>query len=358
MLSMVNRARLNEAEARIRQRACGMRSCVFYVGVQAMKRVWLAAIAATVLCWQMCPQMAAGELQRDVLSIAYAKGKNLVAAAYRGGQVVVWDFESGRVKNVYNASAPKVTLSQPLAHFSAGGRRLAFTQEGDAGLISYDLETGAATVLVPHRLLVKGIGAFSWSQLADSVLVAIGRDVLLINGQGHMLWQHRLETRALITDAAWHPTEQYYTVATDDGEVSTWEASSGRVIASAKLPTGAQSAAVKVGWTSEDSLAATERGVSLAVLDPETLKPKKTTACNCRDFTWSAGGKELFAWAPPNIAVFSESGQRTREVRTPFDGEGTIEWAGEGRVLTAFSDSEVVLRDVRTGRILRTFGLQ
>jgi WD40 repeat protein len=316
-----------------------------------MKRVWLAAAAATLLSLQM----AAGELQRDVLSIGYTKDKGLVAAAYRGGQVVVWDFESGRVKNVYNASAPKRTLNQPLAHFSANGRRLAFTQEGDAGLVSYDLETGASTVLVPHRLLVKGITAFSWSRQADAMLVAIGRDIFLIDAQGRTEWQHRLETRAIITDVVWHPSEKFYTVATDDGVVSTWETSSGRVIGSSRLENGAQSAAVKVGWTSEDSLAASVRGVSVAVLDPETLKPRKTTACNCRDFTWSPGGKELFAWAPPNIAVFSESGQRTREIRTPFEGEGPIEWAGDGRLLTAFSDSAVVLRDARTGKIVRTF---
>jgi hypothetical protein len=47
-----------------------------------MKRVWLAAIAATVFSLQM----AAGELQRDVLSIGYTKEKGLVAAAYRGGR--------------------------------------------------------------------------------------------------------------------------------------------------------------------------------------------------------------------------------------------------------------------------------
>jgi WD40 repeat protein len=316
-----------------------------------MKRVWLAASAATFFSLQM----AAGELQRDVLSIGYTNQKGLVAAAYRGGQVVVWDFESGRVKNVYNASAPKSTLNHPLAYFSAGGRRLAFTQEGDAGLISYDLDSGASTVLVPHRLLVKGITAFSWSQQVDSVLVAIGRDIFLVNAQGRTQWQHRLETRAIITDVVWHPSEKYYTVATDDGVVSTWETASGRVISSSKLETGAHPDAVKVGWTSEDSLVASVRGVSLAVLDPETLKPKKTTACNCLDFTWSPGGKELFAWAPPNIAVFSESGQRTREIRTPFDGEGPIVWAGEGRLLTAFSDSAVVLRDTRTGKIIRTF---
>jgi len=316
-----------------------------------MKRVWLGA-AAVVLS---SLQMAAGELQRDVLSIGYTKEKGLVAAAYRGGQVVVWDFESGRVKNVYNASAPKNTLNQPLAHFSANGRRIAFTQEGDAGLVSYDLDAGASTVLVPHRLLVKGITAFSWSQQVDSMLVAIGRDIFLINAQGRTQWQHRLETRAIITDVVWHPSEMFYTVATDDGVVSTWEAASGRVISSSKLDTGGHSAAMKVGWTSEDSLVASVRGLSLAVLDPETLKPKKTTACNCLDFTWSPGGKEIFAWAPPNIAVFSEAGQRTREIRTPYDGEGPIVWAGEGRLLSAFSDSTVVLRDVRSGKIIRTF---
>src|SRR5580700_6568593 len=104
-----------------------------------MKRIWLAGLALA-----FCSvRMPAGELQRDVLSIDYAKQKGLVAAAYRGGQVVVWELDSGRIKNVYNASAAKNTLNQPLAHFSAGGRRLAFTQEGDSGLISYDLDTGA-----------------------------------------------------------------------------------------------------------------------------------------------------------------------------------------------------------------------
>jgi WD40 repeat protein len=315
-----------------------------------MKRVWFAAAAATFFAMQT----TAGELQLDVLSIDYTKEKGLVAAAYRGGQVVVWDFESGRVKNAYNASAPRSTLNLPLVHFSADGRRLAFTQEGDAGLVSYRTDNGASTVLVPHRLLVKGITAFSWSQ-ADSMLVAIGRDIFLINVEGHTQWQRRLETRDIITDVEWHPSEKYYTVATDGGELSTWETASGRLVASSKLEMGAQSAAMKVGWTSEDSLVATVHGASLAVLDPETLKPKKTTACNCFDFTWSPGGKEIFAWAPPNIAVFSEAGQRTREMRTPFDGAGPIAWAGEGRLLTAFSDSAIVLRDARSGKILRTF---
>jgi WD40 repeat protein len=315
-----------------------------------MKRVLLAA-AVTFFSLRM----TAADLQRDVLSIAYTKEKALVAAAYRGGQVVVWDFESGKVKTVYNASPQKNTLNRPLVHFSAAGRRLAFTQEGDAGLVSYDSDSGAPTVLVPRRLLVKGITAFSWSQQVDSMLVAIGRDIFLINAQGRTVWQHRLETRAIITDVVWHPSEKYYTVATDDGEISTWEASSGRVTGSSKLETGGHSAAVKVGWTSEDWLVASVSGVSLAVLDPETLKPKKTTACNCLDFAWSPGGKEIFAWAPPSIAIFSEAGQRTRDIRTPFDGDGPIVWAGEGRLLTAFTDSAVVLRDARSGKIIRTF---
>jgi hypothetical protein len=44
-----------------------------------------------------------------------------------------------------------------------------------------------------------------------------------------------------------------------------------------------------------------------------------------------------------------------RDIRTPFDGEGPIVWAGEGRLLTAFSDAAVVLRDAHSGKIIRTF---
>jgi len=315
-----------------------------------MKTVWTAAIIAALFT----SQVPGGEPQRDVLSIDYSKDQGLVAAAYRGGQVVVWDFDSGQVRHVYNESAAKSTLNEPLAHFSPGGKHLAFTQEGDAGLVSYDAEGSAPTVLVPSRLLVKGITAFSWSQ-ADTMLVAIGRDVFLINAHGHELWQRRLETRAIITDVVWHPSEMFYTVATDNGEISTWEASTGRVTGAAQLDTGAHAAAVKIGWISEDTLVAVVRGVSLAVLDPETLKPKRTTSCDCRDFTWSPGGKEILAWLPPQIAIFSEAGQRTREVRTPFAGEGPIAWAGDGRLLTGFSDSTVVLRDARSGKVLRTF---
>ncbi len=315
-----------------------------------MKRV-LTALAALAFLSRIA---VAGDLPRQVLSIACAREKGLVAAAYQGGQVLVWDLETGHVKNTYNASAPRNTLSQPLVHFSSGGKRLAFTQEGDAGLIAYDTTTGTPTTMVPRRLLVRGITAFAWSQ-ADTMLVAIGRDVLLINPQGHALWQRRLETRAIITDVAWHPSEKYYTIATDDGEVSNWETSSGRVIGSFKLDTGAHSAALKAGWINEDTLVASVRGKSLAVLDPETLKPKRTTPCNCQDFTWNPTGKEVFAWAPPGIVLFAESGQRTREIRTPFDGESPIVWAGDNRILTGFSDATVVLREAHSGRILRTF---
>jgi WD40 repeat protein len=320
-----------------------------------MKPVWLAAAAATFFI-VFSTRMAAGDLPPGVLSIAYSKEKGLVAAAYRGGQVVIWDFATGRAKSVYNASPPKDTLSRPLVHFSAGGRRMAFTQEGDAGLISYDTDTGASTVLVPRRLLVKGIAAFSWSHQSDSMLVAIGHEIFLINAQGHTQWQRRPEQRALITDVAWHPSEEYYTMATEEGAISTWDAASGRVISSSKLETGGHPGAVKVGWANEDTLVASVRGVNLAVLDPETLKPGKTTACNCQDFAWSPGGKQIFAWSPPNVVLFGESGQRAGEVRTPFDGDGPIVWAGEGRLLTAISGSGVVLRDSRSGKVMRTFG--
>ncbi|HLY19721.1 MAG TPA: WD40 repeat domain-containing protein [Bryobacteraceae bacterium] len=317
-----------------------------------MKPAWFAATAAIAGCGL---QLAAGEMRRDVLSLDYAKETGLVAAAYRGGQVVVWEFESGRVKKVFNQSAPKSTLNEPLAQFNASGRLLAYTQEGDAGLISHNLDADKSTVLVPHRLLVHGITAFNWSRQTDFMLVAIGRDIFLIDAAGHTQWQRRLETRAIITDVVWHPSEKFYTVATDNGEVSTWDTATGRVIVASKLETGGHSAAVKVGWTSEDSVVVAVRGISLALLDPETLKPKKTVTCNCWGFAWSGNGKEIFAWAPPNIGVFSEAGQKTRELRTPFDGEGPVVWAGEGRLLTAFTDSAVVLRDARNGKVLRTF---
>ena len=270
-----------------------------------MKRVCLAVTAAALCCGI---SLSADDLPPGAVSVSYSREKGLVAAAFQGGQVVLWEFDSGHVKKVFNASAPRRTLNLPLAHFSVGGGRLAFTQEGDTGLIAYDIETGASSALVPHRLLVRGITAFSWSPLADTVLVAIGHDIFLINAAGRTQWQRRLETRAIITDVAWHPSGKFYTAATDDGALSTWETATGRLGASSKIDTGAHPTPVKVGWTSEDSLVASVRGVSLAVLDPETLKPKKTTACNCLDFTWSPNGKELFAWSPPGISVFTSPG--------------------------------------------------
>ncbi|MGA2132633.1 MAG: WD40 repeat domain-containing protein [Bryobacteraceae bacterium] len=316
-----------------------------------MKPIWLALVAA--VC--MHSPFLAGELPRDAVSIDYSRNKGLVAAAYRGGEVVLWDFESGKINKVFNASAAKPTWNRPLTQFNAAGRRLVYTQEGDAGLVTYDVETGKSTVLVPRRLLVEGIAAANWSRQSDTILVAIGRDIFLLDGGGHTRWQRRLETRALITDVEWHPSERFYTVATDDGAVSTWETASGRVIASAKLDTGTHAVPVKIVWTSEESLVAEVRGASLALLDPETLKPNRVTACHCLDFTWN--GKEILSWAPPNIAAFSEAAQHVRDWRTPFDGEGTVAWAEDGRILTASAESTVTLRDTRSGKVLRVFNL-
>lgn len=332
-----------------------MRSCCFPVRTCLIRPASSAVIAAALGCLPGAGGELSKEISKDVLSVDYSKPKGLVAAAYRGGQVVVWDFESGKVKNTFNPSSPKNTLNQPLVQFNASGRLLAFTQEGDAGLISLDVDTGRSTVLVPRRLLVRGITAFSWSRDSDYMLVAIGRDIFRIDAAGHSQWQRRLETRALITDVVWHPSGQFYTVATDNGEVSTWETTSGRLIAASKLETGGHTGPVKVGWTTEDWLVATVRGVGLAILDPETLKPKKTVPCNCADLAWSANGKEIFVWTPPAISVFGESGQRSREMRTPFTGEGPIAWAGEGRLLTGHSDATVALRDARSAKVIRTF---
>jgi len=317
-----------------------------------MKQLWLAAAA---LLWPCAANPAAGELQRDALSLDYSKDKGLLSAAYRGGQVVVWDFETGHVKKAFNESAPKATLNRPLAQFNASGRLLAFTQEGDAGLVAYDLASGKSTVLIPRRLLVRGITSFNWARQTDALLIAVGRDIFLVDAAGRTVWQRRLETRAIITDVIWHPSEKFYTVATENGEVSTWETASGRVLGSAKLETGGHATPVRIGWTSEDFLAAVVHGASLMLLDPETLKPKKTIACNCQALSWSGNGKEIFVWNPPAISVYSEAGQRTRELRTSFEGESPILWIGEGRLLTDGPDSTVVLRDARSGKTLRTF---
>lgn len=316
-----------------------------------MKRVLLAAaVAASV-------SLHAGSAGlRNVVTIDYAKARGLVAAAYQGGQVVVWDFASGSVKKVFGAAGAGTTRNKPLVHFSPDGRRLAFTAEGDAGLMVYDLETGASAVVVPGRLLYRGITAFSWSRLQDSMLVAIGRDILLVTAAGHIQWQRRLETRAIISDVVWHPSEKFYTVATDDTTVSSWETAIGRVISTAMLDTAARSAPVKVGWNHEGfSLAAVVAGEKLALLDPDTLKPEKSVPCKCTGFEWSPSGKELAAWAPPNIAVFTAAVQRAREIHTAFEGAGALVWADDNHILAAFSDATVVLRDARSPKVVKTF---
>ena len=297
----------------------------------------------------------AGAPVREVSSIAYCPAKGLVAAAYRGGQVVLWEFDSARVRKVFNAAPPAVTWNKPLAQFSPDGNFLAFTQEGDAGLLAYQVDTGQSTLLVPKRLLVEGIAALNWSPASDSILVAVGRSIFLVSHGGRSRWQRRLETRALITDVAWHPSQKVYTVAVDDGEISTWEATSGRLIASARLDIGGYGVPVKVMWTDAYSLVAEVRGASLVWLDPETLKPQTVTACHCLDFAGSGTG--IFAWEPPVVAVFSQAGRRARELRTPFAGDGAIAWADGGHIFTPAADSAVDLRDARSGRVIRTFTL-
>jgi len=319
-----------------------------------MKRALLAA--AVVAATSVRVQAGAAAAPRHVITIDYAKGKGLVSAAYQGGQVVVWDFASGSVKKVFGAAGAETTRNKPLVHFSPDGRRVAFTAEGEAGLLIYDLDAGSSAVVVPSRLLYRGITAFSWSRQQDSMLVAIGRDILLVTAAGHIQWQRRLETRAIISDVVWHPSEKFYTVATDDTTVSTWETVSGRVIATAMLDSGAHSAPVKVGWNAEGfSLAAVVEGEKLALLDPESLKPDKPFPCKCTGLDWSPSGKELAAWAPPNIAVFSGSGQRAREIHTTFEGTGPVVWADDSHILAAFSDASVVLRDARSPKAIKTF---
>lgn len=314
----------------------------------------LFSVAAAAIAWPMMAKAA--DLKPLVISIDQARDRGLVAAAYQGGQVVIWDIASGAVRSVFNAAGLGATRNKPLAHFSADGRRLAFTAEGDAGLIVFDLDKGSSTVVVPRRLLYRGITAFSWSRQSDTMLVAIGRDIVLFDATGHLHWQRRLETRAIIKDVVWHPSEKFYTVATDDATVSSYETISGRVIASAVIDSGNRSAPVKVRWSSDGSaLVACIQGGILALLDLETLKPSKLIPCNCTDFDWSPSSKELAASIPPNIAVFTESGQRSREIRTPFDGGSPVLWADPGHIFAASSDSTVVLRDARSPKIIKTF---
>jgi len=316
-----------------------------------MKRVLAAAALASL----SLPAGTPG-VPRNVLAIDYAADKGLVAAAYQGGQVVVWDSQSGNVIKTFGAAGAQATLNKPLVHFSPGGRRLAFTAEGDGGLMSYDFESGSSTVVVPRRLLYRGIAAFSWSHQQDAMLVAIGRDVLLVGAAGHLQWQRRLETRALISDVVWHPSGKFYTVATDDTTVSSWETAIGRVIASAVIDPAAHSVPVSIGWNREGfSLAAVVEGEKLALLDPESLKPDKSVPCKCASLDWSPNGKELAVWTPPNIAIFTASGQRAREIHTPFEGVSPVLWTDDVHILAAFSDGTVVLRDARTPKALKTF---
>lgn len=326
----------------------------FYTFTDMMKRNSL--VTAAIL--MRLSFATAAELPRDVAAIDYSKSKGLVAAAYQGGEVVVWDFTSGSVKHLFNAAGPGTTRNKPLAHFSPDGGRLAFTAEGEAGLTVYDLEAGSSMVVVPRRLLYRGITAFTWSHQQDAILVAIGRDIALVSAGGHILWQRRLETKSLITDVVWHPSEHFYNVATDDTVVSSYETVSGRVIATARMDATAQGADVKLSWNGDGSaIVAGVQGKTLALLDADSLKATKPIPCNCIDFAWSPAGKEIAATVPPGIAVFSASGQKAREIHTPFEGPSPILWSDDTHLLTAFSDAAIVLRDARGPKIIRTFAL-
>ena len=318
-----------------------------------MRRTWLATAAVAT---SFSLRLAAAEAPQNATAIDYVKSNGLVAAAYRGGQVVVWEAESGRVRNIFNAPGSAATLNQRIAHFSADGRIIAYTAEGDAGLLAYNLDQGSSTVLVPHRLLYRGITAFAWSNQDDTLLVAIGRDIALVRATGHIEWQRRLETRSLITDIVWHPTEKFYTVATDDTTVSSYETIGGQLMASETIETVARPTRVRVGWSKDgSSLAANVEKESLKVLDPDTLKTRKSIPCSCVDFDWSPARRELAASAPPKIALFSDLGAKVRELQTPFEGAGPILWVDENHILAAAADSAVVLRDARSPKVLKTY---
>jgi WD40 repeat protein len=318
-----------------------------------MDRAWLAVAAMAA---SLGLPAAGAPLPGDIVTIDYAKAAGLVAAAGQGGQVVVWEFSSGNIRNVFQASGDKNPRSRPLARFSADGRRLAYTSEGEAGLIIYNFATKSSTPLVPRRLLYLGIVAASWSRQEDSLLVAIGRDVVLIAAGGQTRWKRRLETQSVITDVVWQPSEQSYTVATDDTAVSSYDTVTGQLLASSVIDEGAHSADVKVAWTSGGSaLAAVVRGKGLALLDPGTLKSQKRIPCNCIDFDWSPAQKELIASAPPDLIAFTAAGQRTRDMHTAFDGASPVIWVDDGHILSAASDSSVVLHDARSPKIVKTF---
>jgi WD40 repeat protein len=250
-----------------------------------MKRAFLATAVVATFCFF---QLHAWDSVRNVVGLDFAKSTGLVAAAYEGGQVMVWELESGRVRNVLNTFGLKSNLNRPLAHFSPDGHRIAYTTDGDAGLVLYDLEKGTSTPIVPRRLLYLGIAAFRWSNEDDSLLVAIGRDITLVNANGRIVWQRRLETKSLISDVVWHPDEHSYTVATDDTTVSSYDTVTGQIIASSVLDSAAHAVPVKIGWSRDGAaLIAGLARKALMVLDPQTLKTKKSIPCNCADFAWN-----------------------------------------------------------------------
>src|SRR5215467_13684578 len=105
---------------------------------------------ATVLVAMSFGSRLTAEAPQDAAAIDYDKSKGLVAAAYRGGQVVVWEFDSGRVRNIFNAPGSATAWNSRIARFSPDGRFIAYTAEGDAGLIAYNLDQDASTPLVPR----------------------------------------------------------------------------------------------------------------------------------------------------------------------------------------------------------------
>ncbi len=316
-----------------------------------MKQAWLAS--ALLATFSACT-LPAAELTRSIAGLDYAKSTGLVAAAYQGGQVMVWELESGKVKNVLNTFGLRSNLNRAVAHFSPDGRRIAFTTDGDAGLVIYDLQKGTTSPVVPKRMLYRGIAAFRWSSQEDSLLVAIGRDVLLVNATGRIVWQRRLETQSMITDVVWHPDERLYTVATDDTTVSSYDAISGQMTGSNTLESGAHGMAVKVGWSKDGAmLVANVAGKNLTVLHADTLQTRKSIACHCADFDWSPARRELAATGPTGIELFVDLAQKAREMHAA-EGGGPVLWADANSLLTATAEAAVAVREVKSGRIVKT----
>ena len=316
-----------------------------------MKPAWLASVL--LAHFSVCT-LSAAELTRSIAGLDYAKSTGLVAAAFQGGQVLVWELESGKVKNVLNTFGLRTNWNRPLAHFSPDGRRIAFTTDGDAGLVVHDLQKGTSSAVIPKRMLYLGIAAFRWSSQEDTLLVAIGREVVLVNATGRIVWQRRLETQGTITDVVWHPDEHLYTVATDDTTVSIYDTISGQMIATNTLAPGVRGAVVKVGWSKDGSmLVASVAGKGLSVLNADTLKTKKSIACNCAEFDWNPARRELAATGPAGIALYADLAQKAREVHAA-EGSGAVAWADGNSLLTATTGAGVAVRESRSGRILKT----